>query len=223
MLLCRQSGVCRSKRNTTSSWTSLQKLAEQRKVGDPFASDTEQGPQVDQGSVRQDPVVHRQGQRTKGRTASPAAIVSAIKATSSSRRFLTTCKDDMSIATDEIFGPVLSVLTFDDKDDMIQPGQQHVLWSGRCRLDARCFGRPRVCQTCSSRYRLGQLLRRLRRSRTVRRIQDEWLRPRTWRRRLEGLHRKQDCHDRVIDCSPVGQASSPFMKGNMTGWRPAAD
>ena len=27
--------------------------------------------------------------------------------------------DDMPIATDEIFGPVLSVLTFDDKEDMI--------------------------------------------------------------------------------------------------------
>ena len=37
----------------------LQKLAENRKVGDPFASDTEQGPQVDQGPIRQNHVIHR--------------------------------------------------------------------------------------------------------------------------------------------------------------------
>ena len=29
-------------------------------------------------------------------------------------------KDDMAIAREEIFGPVLSVLTFDDKEDMIK-------------------------------------------------------------------------------------------------------
>lgn len=32
----------------------------------------------------------------------------------------TDCTDDMSIVTDEIFGPVMSILTFEDEDDVVQ-------------------------------------------------------------------------------------------------------
>ncbi len=51
---------CSSKRRpTTNSWSAAPRGPSKRTVGDPFDPDTEQGPQVDQASVRQGDGLHR--------------------------------------------------------------------------------------------------------------------------------------------------------------------
>jgi aldehyde dehydrogenase (NAD+) len=97
----------------------LQKLTEKRRVGDPFAADTEQGPQVDRAQF--DKIL---SYIAKGRHEG-ADCVSGGNRVGDKGYFIEptifdNVKDDMSIATDEIFGPVLSVLTFDDEEDMIR-------------------------------------------------------------------------------------------------------
>ena len=97
----------------------LQKLAAGRKVGDPFAADTEQGPQVDQNQM--DKIM---SYIEKGRSEGAACITGGNRVGEKGFFVQPTIfdkvTDEMSIATDEIFGPVLSVLTFDGKDDIIE-------------------------------------------------------------------------------------------------------
>ena len=93
--------------------------AKQRKVGDPFATDTEQGPQVDQDQF--DKVMsyiesgmhqgarmlcggHRFGDR--GYFIEPTVFADV--------------QDEMKIAQEEIFGPVMSIIKFKDIDELIE-------------------------------------------------------------------------------------------------------
>ena len=97
----------------------LQKLAQNRKVGDPFSPETEQGPQVDQNQF--DKIM---SYIDKGKGEGANCVVGGERAGDKGYfikpTIFTDVKDTMAIATDEIFGPVLSVLTFDDKEDMIR-------------------------------------------------------------------------------------------------------
>jgi aldehyde dehydrogenase (NAD+) len=96
----------------------LQAMNKARKLGDPFDLQTEQGPQVDQDQFnkimhyidlgKQEGAQcltggHRWGQR--GYYIEPTLFADV--------------KDEMSIAKDEIFGPVLSVLRFKNVDEII--------------------------------------------------------------------------------------------------------
>ena len=97
----------------------LTALTVKRKVGDPFAKDTEQGPQVDKAQF--DKIM---SYIDKGK-AQGANCVAGGNRVGDKGYFIeptvfTDVDDDMAIATDEIFGPVLSVMTFDDKEDMIR-------------------------------------------------------------------------------------------------------
>ena len=56
------------------------------------------------------------------------------------------CTDDMTIVREEIFGPVMSVLTFDDEDEVVAPGQRHRVRPVRRRVHPR----PRSAPTASS-------------------------------------------------------------------------
>ena len=93
--------------------------AQQRKVGDPFAPDTKQGPQVDQDQF--DKVMsyiesgmgqgarmlcggHRFGDR--GYFIEPTVFADV--------------QDEMKIAQEEIFGPVMSIIKFKDIDELIE-------------------------------------------------------------------------------------------------------
>jgi aldehyde dehydrogenase (NAD+) len=97
--------------------------AKGRKVGDPFEPGVEQGPQVSQEQF--DKVMgyisagqkdgakcltggHRVG--TRGYFIEPTVFADV--------------KDDMKIARDEIFGPVMSILKFKDVDDVIARGNK---------------------------------------------------------------------------------------------------
>lgn len=97
----------------------LKEMTAKRRVGDPFDPKTEQGPQVDQAQFEKilsyiqkgkeqgaDCVVGGQRVGDRGYFIEPTIFDNV--------------QDEMAIATDEIFGPVLSVLTFDDAEEMIQ-------------------------------------------------------------------------------------------------------
>ncbi|QEG42089.1 aldehyde dehydrogenase family protein [Roseimaritima ulvae] len=97
----------------------LTKLTNRRKLGDPFADDTEQGPQVDQNQF--DKIM---SYIDKGRQEGAECV-------SGGQRFgdrgyfveptiFDSVTDEMAIAQDEIFGPVLSVLKFDGSDEIIE-------------------------------------------------------------------------------------------------------
>ena len=97
----------------------LQALTAKRKVGDPFASDTTQGAQVDQAQF--DKIM---SYVDKGREEG-ANCVSGGNRVGDKGYFIEPTifdgvEDNMTIAQEEIFGPVLSVLTFTDKEDMIR-------------------------------------------------------------------------------------------------------
>ena len=92
-----------------------------RQLGDPFDPSTEQGPQVDQAQF--DKIMkyidygNEEGAKCvtggkrfgdKGYYVEPTVFDGVT--------------DDMKIATDEIFGPVMSVLKFKDLDEVIQRG-----------------------------------------------------------------------------------------------------
>ena len=97
----------------------LRQRTAKRKVGNPFADDTDQGPQVDQAQF--DKIL---SYIDKGKQEGADCVAGGERVGDKGYFVAPTIfdnvRDEMSIATDEIFGPVLSVLTFDDKEDMIR-------------------------------------------------------------------------------------------------------
>ena len=95
----------------------LQEKNKERKVGDPFDPETEQGPQVDQAQF--DKIL----QYVEYGKEDGAKLVNGGKRHGSEGYFIeptmfTNVTDDMRIAREEIFGPVLSVLKFSDLDEI---------------------------------------------------------------------------------------------------------
>jgi len=97
----------------------LAERAAKRRLGDPFDPATEQGPQIDQPQfdkiMRYIQAGREQGARcvTGGERAFKRGYF--IRPT-----VFGDVKDDMSIATDEIFGPVVSVLRFQSLDEVVR-------------------------------------------------------------------------------------------------------
>ena len=96
-------------------------LNDSRRLGDPFDPQTEQGPQVDKNQFDKIMKYIELGKQQ------------GAKCLTGGRRFgergyfveptvFDGVKDDMAIAQDEIFGPVMSVLTFKDMDEVIARG-----------------------------------------------------------------------------------------------------
>ena len=97
----------------------LADMAKKRKVGDPLDPTTEQGPQVSQEQM--DKILGYVDLGTK----QGAKVVAGGKRVGNKGYFVEptifdNVKDDMAIAKDEIFGPVVSVLPFKDINDMIK-------------------------------------------------------------------------------------------------------
>lgn len=97
----------------------LKALTIKRRVGDPFDPKTNQGPQVDQAQF--DKIM---SYIDKG-NAEGANCVTGGNRVGEKGYFIEptifdNVDDQMSIATDEIFGPVLSVLSFEGRDDIIR-------------------------------------------------------------------------------------------------------
>jgi aldehyde dehydrogenase (NAD+) len=96
----------------------LAEKAKARKVGDPLSTDTEQGPQVSQEQL--DKILHY----VKVGQDQGAKMVVGGKRVGKEGFFVEPTifdgvKDEMTIAKDEIFGPVVSVLPFKNMDELI--------------------------------------------------------------------------------------------------------
>ena len=87
-------------------------------------------------------------------------------------------RDDMRIAQEEIFGPVLSAIPFTDIDEVIERGNATPVRSGQRRLDQGCQQGAPAGEGHPGRLGLGQLLPGDGPGGAVRRLQDERLRPR---------------------------------------------
>jgi aldehyde dehydrogenase (NAD+) len=98
----------------------LERLVEKnqsRKVGDPFDPDTEQGPQVDEAQFSKILRYIEYGKQDGARCLSGGSR-SGEQGYFIEPTLFADVTDDMRIARDEIFGPVLSVLKFSDVDEI---------------------------------------------------------------------------------------------------------
>ena len=172
VLLRREPAVRPGRRSTTSSSSKLAAKVKARKLGDPFDPATQQGPQVDKAQFDKIMRYIDQGQGSRGPRCVTGGERHGDKGFFIKPTIFADVKDDMAIACDEIFGPVLSVIKFKDDRGGHRAGQHDRLRPGRRRLDPRHRQGPRDRRPRPRRHRLGQLLRRLRRRRPVRRLQE---------------------------------------------------
>ena len=93
--------------------------AKTRKVGDPMDEGTEQGPQVSQEQLDKILGYIEMGQKQGARLVVGGQRVGS-KGYFVSPTIFDGVKDDMTIAKDEIFGPVVSVLPFKSMDEVIE-------------------------------------------------------------------------------------------------------
>ena len=90
-----------------------------RRVGDPFDPATQQGPQVDKAQFDKIMGYIQAGQK-EGATLAAGGGRVGDKGFFIEPTVFTNVKDEMAIAREEIFGPVLSVLRFSDMDELIR-------------------------------------------------------------------------------------------------------
>lgn len=95
--------------------------AQQRKVGDPFDPSTEQGPQVDKTQFEK-----IMGYIDVGKKQGAKCLVGGDRAADTGYFVQPTIfdgvTDEMDIAKDEIFGPVMQIMKFKDVDEVIERG-----------------------------------------------------------------------------------------------------
>ena len=100
----------------------IDRLAEKnnhRRLGDPFDPDTEQGPQVDQAQFDKILQYVEYGKQD-GATCVTGGNRHGEEGYFVEPTLFTNVTDDMRIARDEIFGPVLSVMKFSELDEMVR-------------------------------------------------------------------------------------------------------
>jgi aldehyde dehydrogenase (NAD+) len=94
-------------------------MSRERRVGDPFDPATQQGPQVDKAQVDKIMGYIESGRRDGATCATGGRRVGG-KGFFIEPTVFTNVKDEMAIAREEIFGPVLSVLRFSDVDELVR-------------------------------------------------------------------------------------------------------
>lgn len=97
----------------------LTKLVAGRRLGDPLSQDTEQGPQVDQAQFDKIMSYIEKGRR-EGAQCRTGGSRSGDRGYFIEPTIFSGVTDEMAIAKDEIFGPVMSVLKFSDWEDLIR-------------------------------------------------------------------------------------------------------
>lgn len=95
--------------------------AKVRKVGDPFAKETQQGPQVDEEQFKKIMGYIDAGRKQGARLACGGERVGN-RGYFIAPTVFTDVRDDMTIAQEEIFGPVMSVMRFSQIDEAIRRG-----------------------------------------------------------------------------------------------------
>jgi aldehyde dehydrogenase (NAD+) len=101
----------------------LVKRAKAQKVGNPFDPDTTQGPQVSQDQFDRIMGYIQAGQKDGARMLTGGRRVGE-KGYFIEPTVFADVKDDMKIAREEIFGPVMNVLRFKDADEVLRRGNQ---------------------------------------------------------------------------------------------------
>src|SRR5205085_5772282 len=101
----------------------LVKLAESQKVGDPFDPETTQGPQVSQEQFDRIMGYIDAGQKEGAKLLTGGCRVGE-RGYFIAPTVFDHVKDEMKIAREEIFGPVMNVLRFKDVNEVIQRGNQ---------------------------------------------------------------------------------------------------
>ncbi len=97
----------------------LTKLAASRRLGDPLAPETEQGPQVDKAQFNKIMSYIEKG-NSEGAKCLTGGSRSGDRGYFIQPTIFSNVTDSMSIAKDEIFGPVMSVLKFKNWDELIE-------------------------------------------------------------------------------------------------------
>ena len=101
----------------------LTELAKARRVGDPFAKETEQGPQVDREQFEKIMGYIDAGKNEGARLLTGGGRVGQ-KGYFVEPTIFDNVGDDMKIAKEEIFGPVMAVMKVKDIDEAIQRGNR---------------------------------------------------------------------------------------------------
>jgi aldehyde dehydrogenase (NAD+) len=99
--------------------------AKRRKVGDPLDGQTEQGPQVDQDQFQKVLSYIDAGKKEGAKLMSGGERVGD-RGYFVAPTVFADVKDDMKIAQEEIFGPVMSILKFKDMDELIERANQTI-------------------------------------------------------------------------------------------------
>ena len=223
------------RRSSTASVTGLIELAEGARIGHALDPETTLGPIVDQ--IQLDSIlgyIARGGDEGAtlshgGRhlTEGPLGDGFYVEPT-----IFDGVDDSMTIACEEIFGPVVTIHPFHDEDEVVGPGQRHPLRSGRCGVDqlrgpgSPDGGRPR------HRCRLGQHLRHVRPGDALRGPQGQRLRSRQRQRGDRHVHRAEvgvGEHDminpftfhlptKLVWHTPASEAVAEEIKA-LEGWR----
>lgn len=94
-------------------------VSKNRKVGDPFGADTEQGPQVDKDQFSKIMNYIDIGKKEGAKLLTGGTRVGN-KGWFVAPTVFADVKDDMTIAKEEIFGPVMSILKFKNIDEVIE-------------------------------------------------------------------------------------------------------
>lgn len=97
--------------------------AKERTVGNPFETATGQGPQVDQAQFEKILSYIEKG-KAGGADCLTGGVRHGDKGYFVEPTIFNNVTDDMDIATDEIFGPVMSILSFNDMDEIIRRSNQ---------------------------------------------------------------------------------------------------
>ena len=138
--------------------------AKKRTVGNPFDKNTEQGPQVDQEQFTKVMGYIDAGKEGKAKLMTGGNRVGD-KGYFIEPTVFADVKDDMKIAQEEIFGPVMSILRFKDLNEVVSaPINRSTAWRLRCgpRTSPRLTPSPTtyapercgsIATTCSTRRR----------------------------------------------------------------------
>jgi len=94
-------------------------LAQKRKVGDPFDAETEQGPQISKPQFKKI-MDYIQSGKSEGAKLECGGEQIGKDGFFIQPTVFSGVKDDMKIALEEIFGPVMAVLKFNDYDEVIK-------------------------------------------------------------------------------------------------------
>ena len=101
----------------------LVKKAKEQKIGDPFEAETTQGPQVSQDQMERI-LGYVDSGKTEGATCAIGGNRHGTSGYYVEPTVFTDVKDDMKIAREEIFGPVMQVMKFKDIGEAIQRGNR---------------------------------------------------------------------------------------------------